>query len=136
MASAKKIVRIVTENVHYINVIRQIPDHLQHDFCFTIDKIEECDALIVFDYAKESISVNCIPQNVWLWNMEPPDEEWEWLRKGYKHFSKVVTVDPNLNHPKIINNQLAIPWQINKTFSELKPVIIKPDKVIIIDYIF
>ncbi len=119
---AKKIIRIVSENPHYDNLVRQLPvDSIFFtDFIFTTEEIEECDLLIVMDYAKNDIKVKCNPENVWLWNMEPPDEEWEWLRKGYKNFFKVITIDQNIQHNKIIKNQLAIPWQINKSYEELK----------------
>jgi len=112
-------VRIVTDNPHYDNLLRQLPEEAYSGFRFTVDEEVDCDALVVIDYAKRDITVNCNPQNVWLWNMEPPDEEWEWLRKGYKHYSKIVTIDQRLQHPKIIKHQLAIPWQINRTYDQL-----------------
>ncbi|MEO6070242.1 MAG: glycosyltransferase family 10 [Chitinophagaceae bacterium] len=117
----KRVIRIVTDNIHYNDMLRQLPQKNEAcSFHFTVEDISNCDGVIVIDYPKKNILVNCIPQNVWLWNMEPPDEEWEWLRKGYKHYEKIITVDHAVKHAKIIHNQLAIPWQVNKTIDELK----------------
>jgi hypothetical protein len=113
-------VKIVSDNPHYDAVLRQVPGGGIPGFRFFINEEEnECDALVVFDFARKDIRVSCDPANVWLWNMEPPDEEWEWLRKGYRNYSKVITVDSKIRHPKIINNQLAIPWQIHRTYDQL-----------------
>jgi hypothetical protein len=113
------VVKLITENHHYDSVLRQLPAEGYKGYKFFSGDDIECDAAIVFDYAKNDIPLKCDPKNVWLWNMEPPDEEWEWLRKGYKYYEKVITVDHQINHPKLIKNQLAIPWQINKTYDEL-----------------
>lgn len=115
-------INIVTDNNHYDSILRQLPPQGFSGFQFELNKSGECDVLVVFEYAKHDIHVKCAPANIWLWNMEPPDEEWEWLRKGYKYFSKIVTIDEKLNHPKIIHNQLAIPWQIEKSFKELTSI--------------
>ena len=112
-------VRIVAQNEHYNSLLRQLPEEGLKGFHFTTEELSECDVIVVLDYAKKDIHVTCYPENVWLWNMEPPDEEWEWLRKGYKHYSKIITVDWAVQHSKIINHQLAIPWQIEKTYQEL-----------------
>jgi len=112
-------VNIITANDHYDSILRQLPSDGIKDFQFVINKEGECDIVIVFEYAKHDIHVKCAPENLWLWSMEPPDEEWEWLRKGFKYFSKIVTIDENLQHKKIINNQLAIPWQIEKSYDKL-----------------
>jgi len=113
------VVKLVIDNHHYNSILRQLPKEGYKSFRFFIGNEIDCDAAIVFDYAQKDIELNCNPNNVWLWNMEPPDEEWEWLRKGYKHYQKVITVDHSINHSKLIKNQLAIPWQINKTYDEL-----------------
>ena len=114
------VVNIITSNEHYDNILRQIPKSGYEGFCFKLNSSEECDLLVVFEYAKQSIQVKCSPKNTWLWNMEPPDEEWEWLRKGYKYYSKVVTVDEKLKHSKIIHHPLAIPWQVERSYDFLK----------------
>ena len=113
------VVKLITDNHHYYSVLRQLPERGYEGFRFFNNDEMECDAAVVFDYAQRNIELQCNPKNVWLWNLEPPDEEWEWLRKGYKHYEKVITVDLQIHHAKLIKNQLAIPWQINKTFDEL-----------------
>lgn len=117
----KKIVRIVTDNHHYNQLYRQWDANADYAACFDVrfDDVQECDVLIVLEYPKTTISCKVAKENTWVWSMEPPDEEWEWLRKCYKYFSKVVTVDAALTGEKFIQQQLAIPWQVEFDYATL-----------------
>lgn len=116
------IINIISDNEHYDDILRQLPGTGYPGWQFTLNATTPSDVLVVLEYPKNDIEVSCIPSNTFLWSMEPPDEEWEWLRKCYRHFSKIITIDNQLQHPKIYHNQLAIPWQIQYTFDELNNI--------------
>lgn len=116
-----KIIRLVTNNRHYDKLLKQVnfDDQVMHNYIFTTEDVQECDYLIVLEFPKREIKAHCPQENVWIWSMEPPEEKWEWHRKAYKHFSKVITIDKRLNHPKIVHHQLAIPWNNSLSFENL-----------------
>jgi hypothetical protein len=118
----KRIVRIVSDNHHYDHLLRQWDQNASYakEFEVTMEAVEECDFLIVLEYPKSAIRCRVPEENVWVWSMEPPDEEWEWLRKCYRYFDKVVTIDKNIVNPGFIQQQLAIPWQIEFGYDELQ----------------
>ncbi|MCW5913704.1 MAG: hypothetical protein KIT66_03770 [Chitinophagaceae bacterium] len=128
---------IYTDNHHYNNLLRQWNKGASYavNYEVSVKPASQCDFLIVLEYPKRSISCLVPRENIWVWSMEPPDEEWEWIRKCYKYFSRVITIDYQIKHPKFIHNQLAIPWQIGFSYDQLKGMDVFGNKVKLLSFV-
>lgn len=117
-----KLVRIV-KDWDWPNILRQTPGQngVWNDFQFTLDPIEECDFLLMFNNRmKEEIRVSCPAGNVWMIIQEPyvPGVT-DWVQEKHDHFDQVFTHSPVQGNEKYIKAHPAIPWHVNKTFDQL-----------------
>ena len=93
-------------------------DGIWNNVYFTFQEIKECDYLIVFNRSKQELKIKCTPGNKWLISGEPPNPAFRWQKKSYKYFDKLFTQHKQC-FVKQVPTQSIVPWQINKTYSDL-----------------
>jgi Glycosyltransferase family 10 (fucosyltransferase) C-term len=124
------LVRII-KNWSSPNLMRQTPSASGHwsDIRFTLDPVDECDAVIVLNLVSEMTTVHCAPENVWALMQEPYVQgESDWMVKGHGQYAHVFTHHPaNSAETKYIRCQPAVPWHVNKSYDDLKSIAV-PDK--------
>jgi hypothetical protein len=116
-------VQLLILNHPYRKLLRQTPKQqgIWNNIEFHLEDLNEADLVICLDRIPKDIEIKVPKNNIWLINLESPVEEYDWLRKGYKYFSKVFCTDTRLiDHPKIIKTNVSVPWFIEKTYDELK----------------
>ena len=102
-------------------VFRQTPqnDGVWKNVEFTFEDIPKCDYLIVFNYPKEEIVVDCPRKNVWLVAGEPPDISQRFCKKSYVHFTRVYS-----QHATSFKNQVPVfrPvwWHVSRDINFLR----------------
>lgn len=119
-----KIVRLLIYADAYKKVLRQTDNSegIWNDIKFTLDDIDNADYVVTFNRYPDSVKLTCIPENIWLVNMEPAVEEYEWLRKAYKNYSLIFDTDEKINHKKVVHSPIGIPWFVEKSYNELKTI--------------
>ena len=90
------------------------------DLHFTYDPVPDCDLLIVLNSPNRDIRVRCPVGNKWLFSQESPVEMYRWHRDSFKHFDKVFSFWRDVDDAQVIHDQTALPWQIGKTYDQLK----------------
>jgi hypothetical protein len=55
----------------------------------------------------------------WLFMQEPPIKSYNWQKQTYKYFDKIFGFWDNLSLDNLFCEQTALPWHVNKTYSEL-----------------
>ncbi len=130
----KKTVRIV-KNWNYPDITRQTPGEkgVWENIKFTLDPVDECDFLIMFNYRMQTeTSIRCPRENVWLLMQEPYIAEHpEWKAENHRPFFKVFTHHLSADDNKYVSSHPALPWHVNKSFDELSlmPVPVKQNKI-------
>ncbi|MCK9273521.1 MAG: glycosyltransferase family 10 [Syntrophales bacterium] len=87
------------------------------------EKPYECDYVIVLNNRmKVPTKVSCPPANIWALMQEPYHKGFtDWMIENHAVFSKVFThYRYKYNDSRYIPSQPALPWQVNKTYDELK----------------
>ncbi len=118
-------VQLLIYNDSYRKLFRQTPnnDGVWGGVRFLLSENNEADFVICIDRIADDFDIYAPKENIWLINLESPVEEYDWLRKGYKYFSKIFCTDPRLiNHPKIIKTNVPVPWFVGKSYDELKEI--------------
>lgn len=112
----------VIKDWDYPDLMQQTPGHsgAWGDIEFTLEPIEQCDFVIVFNRVPEDVTVLCAPENIWVIIQEPPVREYEWLRAGFDNFARVYTPDTTLQAAKYIHSHPALPWHVLKSYDFLK----------------
>ena len=87
---------------------------------FTTGEVPACDYAIILNRVPSTLTLTCPPENVWLIVQEPPAPIYRWQRKGFAQAARVFTPDPALRRSKYIASHGALPWQVGKTYDELK----------------
>jgi len=69
------------------------------EFAFTVDRLSECDALLIFNNPSEKIETVCYPENVIAFMMEPGVyAENPWMFKGLQQYASVYSpINNSLN---------------------------------------
>jgi hypothetical protein len=115
------LVRIV-KNWTEPDLLRQTPDYkgVWNDIRFTLDPVDECDALLVLNDLREDISVRCPPENVWAIFQEPYLPSFmPWMKEGHEQFARVYTPCPPDEHPRYRISHPLVPWHVGKSYDEL-----------------
>jgi hypothetical protein len=106
----------------YPDLLRQTPRCTGDwgDIHFTLEPVEECDALLVINELAEDLTVNCPPENVWAIFQEPyyPDF-FPWMRNGHSRYSRVYTHCPPRLHERYHTAHPLVPWHVGRTYDEL-----------------
>ncbi|MGD8122096.1 glycosyltransferase family 10 domain-containing protein [Vibrio sp. TRT 2004] len=104
------------------NIFRQTPNlsGFWDGITFTEEAVYECDYVIVLNRAPYDFKVKCPPENVWLITQEPPVREYNWQKKGFPNYFRVITPFVDDRHTNIVNANLALPWHVNKSYDYLK----------------
>jgi len=100
---------------------RQTPgeDGIWDNLEFTFNDIEECDFAIILNKTPATTNLFCPSGRVWAIMQEPPIELHRLIHRGDRHFSRIYTTDVELHGRRYFHSQPALPWHVNKTFSEL-----------------
>jgi glycosyltransferase involved in cell wall biosynthesis len=123
-----KLVRVI-KNWKTPDILRQTPGGkgLWGSVKFTLEPVDECDYVIVFNRITEDVMVNCIPSNIYAMIQEPyVPGIFDWVIEGHDLFHKVFTHHIFNNDPKYIATQTCLPWHVNKTYDELKSMAVPP----------
>jgi hypothetical protein len=112
----------VVKNWTYPDLLRQTLDcnGVWGNIRFTLEPVDECDALLVFNELRENLTVSCPPEKVWAIFQEPyyPDF-FPWLKEGHKQFAHVYTHHPPNADLRYRVAPPLVPWHVGKTYSEL-----------------
>ncbi|MFC1961273.1 glycosyltransferase family 10 domain-containing protein, partial [Chloroflexota bacterium] len=78
-----------------VDLIKQTPnnDGYFNDIQFTLDPVEQCDYLLLFNLTQEKITVNCPKENVWKIISEPPQVTWKDVYWDDKRFERIYAPD-------------------------------------------
>lgn len=106
----------------YEPIIRQTPKSSGRwgDFEFIIDQeTSECDYWVVYNDLLQMETAVCPPQNTIFITAEPPDI------RGYKtefirQFARVITVHPNLDHPRVTLGQPGLNWHAGRVLTDIQ----------------
>ncbi|WP_431212354.1 hypothetical protein ACQ86N_42660 [Puia sp. P3] len=81
-----------------------------------------CDYVVVLNVPDRDIYTYSRRGGRWLMSQEPPHEAYRWQTPSYARFDRVYTFwDPSeFPDRRIINEQTALPWHINKSYDQLK----------------
>lgn len=93
------------------------------DVCFTLEPVEECDAVVVLNHVAAPTRVRCSPDNIWALMQEPYVRGvFDWMVEGHGQYAHVFThYPPKNNRPnKYVRCQPALPWHVNRSYAELK----------------
>lgn len=115
------LIRIV-KNWTYPDLLRQTPgvNGVWEDIHFTMDPVEECDALLVLNELREDITVSCPSENVWAIFQEPYYPYFfPWMREGHRQFARVYTHHPPNGDLRYRSLHPLVPWHVGKSYSEL-----------------
>lgn len=88
---------------------------------FTIEDVEECDALVVLNNRmKHAVHARCPEGRIWALMQEPYAKGFtDWMVEGHEAFDRVYTNYLPSSDQKYITSQPALPWHVNRTFDEL-----------------
>ncbi|MEJ8801775.1 glycosyltransferase family 10 domain-containing protein [Pontibacter sp. H249] len=118
-----KIVRVVKE-WDFPDIMRQTPnaDGIWNNIQFTTESIKEFDFLLVLNYPNENLNVRCYGGGKFIFIQEPPVERYQWFNDSIKYFDRAYS--PSFNKveglgTELVLSQPALPWHINKSYSEL-----------------
>src|SRR6266702_1826355 len=115
------LIRIV-KNWTEPDLLRQTPSGkgVWNNLRFTLDPVDECDALLVLNELREDITVRCSRENIWAIFQEPylPDF-FPWMKSGHGQFTRVYTHCPPNAHPRYIGAHPLVPWHVGKSYDEL-----------------
>jgi hypothetical protein len=104
------------------DLIRQTPygRGVWNDVRFTLDSVDECDALLVLNDLRQDITVCCPPENIWAIFQEPylPDFM-PWMKEGHNQFSRVYTNRAPNMHARYHSAHPMVPWHVGKSYDEL-----------------
>lgn len=106
------------------NIFRQTPGSsgVWEGISFTDKTAIFCDYLVVLNVPDRDIFAFSRRGGRWLMSQEPPHEFYRWQTKSYGRFDRVYTFWEPSEFPehRIINEQTALPWHINKSYDQLK----------------
>lgn len=114
----------IVRNYDWPSLERQLPDGKDTwgGVRLLIDEIHEpCDLLVVLNKLNRPIEVEC--REVWQVVQEPPLPAFPWIFEGQQAYRRIFS--PNRTRlprsdPRRAFSHGALPWRINKTFSELE----------------
>ncbi len=114
------IIRII-KDWDYPNILRQTPENNGYweDYQFTLDPVQECDFLIIINKIPSKETIWCPKQHIWSIIQEPPSGPYRKLHYGPISASKVYTSDSRLIGKRFRHSNPALPWHVNKNYSEL-----------------
>jgi hypothetical protein len=115
------LIRIV-KNWTEPDLFRQTPGGkgVWNNIRFTLNPVDECDALLVLNEPREDITVRCPPENVWAIFQEPYVPEFlPWMKDGHEQFARVYTHRAPNTHPRYKNAHPLVPWHVGKSYGEL-----------------
>jgi hypothetical protein len=123
------VIRII-KDWDYPDLLRQTPGNHGYweDFQFTLHPVQECDYLIIINKIAYTENVSCPKNHIWSIIQEPPSGPYRKLHYGPVSASKVYTSEPRFIGNRYFHSHPALPWHINKNYSELKDTNI-PEKL-------
>ena len=117
-----KLVKII-KNWDEPNLLRQTPksEGMWGDVKFTLDDVDECDYLLILNFAPKKTLVKVDPRNVWALIQEPYEaDRFPWVESGHENFGMVFTHHIFSNDiERYVATQTCLPWHISKTYDEL-----------------
>ncbi len=78
---------------------------------FVNQELEECDYWVVYDDVVNLETTRCCPQNTLLVMGEPPSVR-TYDPRFTAQFAALITVQPHIKHPHVIQTHLGLPWLI------------------------
>jgi hypothetical protein len=106
------------------DIFRQTPSGsgVWDGISFTDKAVLFCDYLVVLNVPDRNICSWSRSGGRWLMSQEPPHEAYRWQTKSYGRFDRIYTFwDPaEFREHRIINEQTALPWHVNRSYDELK----------------
>ncbi|HSH67690.1 MAG TPA: hypothetical protein VLB84_18255 [Bacteroidia bacterium] len=112
----------VQSNYKFPDLLRQTNngDGRWEDIQFTFDEVEQCDYIVVINHPVKDIHMKCRIGGKILLIQEPPYERNDYLTSYFPYFDKVISAFDKKKFPLVSSNlPSALPWHINKNFSEL-----------------
>lgn len=116
-------------------MLRQTPSGrgVWDDVTFTLDPVEECDALLILNELREDLTVRCPPENVWAIFQEPYYPDFlPWMRNSHSQFARVYTHHPPCEHVRYHVSHPLVPWHVGRSYDELveKKIYPKNDRIV------
>jgi hypothetical protein len=104
-----------------LDLMRQTPGckGIWDNIEFTVESIEDCDYVVVLNFAFEDTIVRCPPYNVWAIIQEPPVGIFKSWHRGAQSNYRVYTSDENLRGKRYVHSQPALPWYVDKDYDFL-----------------
>ncbi len=129
------LVRVV-KNWDSPDLFQQMPTDLKDsNICFTLDEVDDCDVLIILNYLKQPIQVNCPADNIWAIMQEPYiPGVFGWMVEKHEAYAQVFTHSPPNAHLRYHAFYPALPWHVNKSYQQLVDAIV-PTKTKTISWI-
>lgn len=114
------LVRII-KDWDFPDLLRQTPGHsgAWDGVRFTMDAVQECDYVVVFNRVPDDTIITCPPEHVWMLIQEPPVAEYHWHRQGFGGFHRVHTQDISLQGGPYVHSQPSTPWHVDKDYDFL-----------------
>lgn len=109
----------ITSSVPQWPLARQIPGDSTtwRGFRFCInDDTNTCDYWFILDDLTKPETVNCNPNNVFLYAQEPPEIK-SYPESYLNQFSKIITCHKSIKHPGKIVYQQSLPWMVGVKFA-------------------
>jgi len=102
-------------------ILRQTPGSqgIWDGIRFTCDPVEQCDYAVILDRVCEDTTVSCPPEHIWAVMQEPPNEFLRPMHRGMMSYHRIYTQDDDLQGPRYIHSQPALPWLVNKDYDQL-----------------
>ncbi len=96
------------------------------EFAFSVDRLPECDALLIFNNPSEKIETVCYPENVVAFMMEPGVyAENPWMFEGLHQYASVYS--PIHNAPNTVLSHGFLGWHVSPDWTALS-VLPVPEK--------
>ncbi len=111
----------ISANYSYPNLLRQTPNNkgLWDGIQFTLDKPDQCDFVVVINQPLKDINIKCRKGGKILLIQEPPYERNNYLKDYFPFFDKIICGFDKRSSTKIVNDQAALPWHVNKNYEQL-----------------
>jgi len=121
MIKKRPVVRIV-KNWIAPDLLRQTPagSGIWDNVEFTMDPIEECDYLLILNFAKHDFKIKCPAHNIWAMMQEPYlPGIFDWMSEQHGQFAKIFTHYIFNNDKRYARTPTCLPWHVNKNYDQL-----------------
>lgn len=89
---------------------------------FEVGKVRSADFWIVYGDLDHRETILCHPENVIYITSEEKTQVESYHQKFLDQFGLVITSRDDIQHKKVMRNHYLCPWQVKKTYQELKEI--------------